>query len=177
MNKIILATGSLVGLAYGTEFFMAWYSQNQYESFTFINRAFGPYWWAYWIMVTCNVISPQLFWFKWMRTNVVAMWVVSIFVNIGMWFERFVITVTSLSRDFLPSSWGYYRPTLFDGLMFFGSFGVFMTLFLLFCRYLPTIAISEVKGVMSASEHAGHLEAEVLAELQGKEPKHVGHAH
>jgi molybdopterin-containing oxidoreductase family membrane subunit len=105
------------------------------------------------------------------------MWVVSIFVNIGMWFERFVITVTSLSRDFLPSSWGYYRPTLFDGLMFFGSFGVFMTLFLLFCRYLPTIAISEVKGVMSLSDHASHLEAEVLAELQGKEPKHVGHAH
>jgi molybdopterin-containing oxidoreductase family membrane subunit len=137
MNKIILATGSLVGLAYGTEFFMAWYSQNQYESFTFINRAFGPYWWAYWIMVTCNVISPQLFWFKWFRTNLVAMWVVSIFVNIGMWFERFVITVTSLSRDFLPSSWGYYSPTLYDGLMFFGSFGVFLTLFLLFCRYLP----------------------------------------
>ncbi|MFM8397422.1 MAG: NrfD/PsrC family molybdoenzyme membrane anchor subunit, partial [Pirellula sp.] len=88
MNKIILATGSLVGLAYGTEFFMAWYSQNQYESFAFINRAFGPYWWAYWIMVTCNVISPQLFWFKWFRTNVVGMWIVSIFVNIGMWFER-----------------------------------------------------------------------------------------
>jgi len=181
MNKIILATGSLVGLAYGTEFFMAWYSQNQYESFTFINRAFGPYWWAYWIMVTCNVISPQLFWFKWFRTNLVGMWIVSIFVNIGMWFERFVITVTSLSRDFLPSSWGYYRPTLYDGLMFFGSFGVFLTLYLLFCRYLPTIAISEVKGVMSAQDHADHAQAAVAAELQGKDPHeahgHSGHGH
>jgi molybdopterin-containing oxidoreductase family membrane subunit len=181
MNKIILATGSLVGLAYGTEFFMAWYSQNQYESFTFINRAFGPYWWAYWIMVTCNVISPQLFWFKWFRTNLVGMWIVSIFVNIGMWFERFVITVTSLSRDFLPSSWGYYRPTLYDGLMFFGSFGVFLTLYLLFCRYLPTIAISEVKGVMSAQDHADHAQAAVAAELQGKDPyegnAHSGHGH
>ncbi len=129
MNKIILATGSLVGLAYATEFFIAWYSKNNAEGFTFMNRAFGPYWWAYWTMVSCNVISPQLFWFKKFRTSPFLMVVVSIFVNIGMWFERFVITVTSLSRDFLPSSWGYFRPTMYDGLMFFGSFGVFMTLF------------------------------------------------
>ena len=156
MNKIILATGSLVGLAYATEFFMAWYSQNQYEGFTFMNRAFGPYWWAYWTMVSCNVISPQLFWFKRLRTSTFWMVVISIFVNIGMWFERFVITITSLSRDFLPSSWGYFRPTLFDGLMFFGSFGVFLSLFLLFCRFLPTIAMSEVKGILSASSHSSH---------------------
>jgi Ni/Fe-hydrogenase subunit HybB-like protein len=162
MNKIILATGSLVGLAYGTEFFIAWYSKNPYEGFTFMNRAFGPYWWAYWIMVSCNVISPQLFWFKKFRTTPWIMVVICIFVNIGMWFERFVITVTSLSRDYLPSSWGYFRPTIFDGLMFFGSFGVFMSLFLLFCRYLPTIAMSEVKGVMSSTEHAEHLQAELL---------------
>jgi Ni/Fe-hydrogenase subunit HybB-like protein len=157
MNKIILATGSLVGLAYATEFFMAWYSKNMYEGFAFINRAFGPYWWAYWIMVSCNVISPQLFWFKYFRTSTFWMFVISIFVNIGMWFERFVITVTSLSRDFIPASWGYFRPTMYDGLMFFGSFGVFMTLFLLFCRFLPVIAISEVKGVMSIEAHReGH---------------------
>ncbi len=156
MNKIILATGSLVGLAYATEFFMAWYSQNPYEYFTFFNRAFGPYWWAYWTMVTCNVISPQLFWFKRLRTSPYAMFVISIFVNIGMWFERFVITVTSLSRDFLPSSWGYFRPTMFDGLMFFGSFGIFVSLFLLFCRFLPTIAMSEVKGILSITKHAAH---------------------
>ncbi len=157
MNKIILATGSLVGLAYATEFFMAWYSKNMFEGFAFLNRAFGPYWWAYWTMVSCNVISPQLFWFKKCRTSPMIMFIISIFVNIGMWFERFVITVTSLSRDFLPSSWGYYNPTMYDGLMFFGSFGVFLTLFLLFCRFLPTIAISEIKGVLSIEAHrAGH---------------------
>ncbi|MCY2973644.1 MAG: polysulfide reductase NrfD [Planctomycetota bacterium] len=153
MNKIILATGSLVGLAYATEFFIAWYSKNQYEGFTFMNRAFGPYWWAYWIMDSCNVISPQLFWFKSLRVSPIWMVVICIFVNIGMWFERFVITVTSLSRDFLPSSWGYFNPTMYDGLMFFGSFGVFMTLFLLFCRFLPIIAISEIKGIMSIEAH------------------------
>jgi molybdopterin-containing oxidoreductase family membrane subunit len=156
MNKIILATGSLVGLAYGTEFFIAWYSQNPYESFAFINRAFGPYWWAYWTMVTCNVISPQLFWFKKMRTSPFWMVVISIFVNIGMWFERFVITITSLSRDFLPSSWGYYSPTAVDGLMLFGSFGVFFTLFLLFCRFLPIVAMSEVKGILAIQNHDKH---------------------
>jgi molybdopterin-containing oxidoreductase family membrane subunit len=153
MNKIILATGTLVGLAYATEFFMAWYSFNPYESDTFINRAAGPYWWAYWIMVSCNVISPQLFWFKKIRTTPWMMVVVCIFVNIGMWFERFVITVTSLSRDFLPSSWGYFSPTWVDISMLIGSFGVFFTLFLLFCRFLPTIAISEIKGVMSIEAH------------------------
>ena len=100
----------MVGYAYAIEFFIAWYSGNPYEQFAFINRAFGPYAWAYWTMVSCNVISPQLFWFKKVRTNPV-LFVVSIFVNIGMWFERFVIVVTSLHRDFLPSSWGYYsRP-------------------------------------------------------------------
>jgi Ni/Fe-hydrogenase subunit HybB-like protein len=156
MNKIILATGSLVGLAYATEFFIAWYSKNTYEVFTFVNRAFGPYAWAYWIMVSCNVISPQLFWFKKCRTTPWIMFVISIFVNIGMWFERFVITVTSLSRDFLPSSWGYFRPTMYDGLMFFGSFGLFMTLFLLFCRFCPVIAISEVKGILAIQNHAAH---------------------
>lgn len=156
MNKIILATGSLVGLAYATEFFIAWYSKNQFEGFTFLNRAFGPYWWAYWIMVSCNVISPQLFWFKKIRTSPVLMVIICIFVNIGMWFERFVITVTSLSRDFLPSSWGYYSPTYVDGLMYFGSFGVFMTLFLLFCRFLPIVAISEVKGILAIQNHEEH---------------------
>ncbi len=159
MNKIILATGSLVGLAYATEFFMAWYSMNPYESFTFVNRAFGPYWWAYWIMVSCNVISPQLFWFKIFRTNPILMWIVSIFVNIGMWFERFVITVTSLSRDFLPSSWGYFTPTWVDIGMLVGSFGLFFTLFSLFCRFLPIVAMAEVKSVMSQHAHAEHRHA------------------
>lgn len=154
MNKIILATGSMVGLAYGTEFFVAWYSKYQYESFAFLNRAFGPYAWAYWIMVSCNVISPQLFWFKKVRTTPWMMVVVCIFVNIGMWFERFVIVITSLSRDFLPGSWGYFSPTWVDIGMLVGSFGLFMTLFLLFCRFLPIVAISEVKGILSLQKHS-----------------------
>lgn len=159
MCKIILATGSMVGLAYTTEFFMAWYSKNPYEFFTFWNRAFGPYWWAYWAMFSCNVITPQLFWFRYFRTNTIVMWIVCIFVNIGMWFERFVIAVTSLTRDFLPSSWGYFSPTWVDIGMLVGSFGLFTTLFLLFCRYLPIVAISEVKGVMSQHAHAEHRHA------------------
>jgi Ni/Fe-hydrogenase subunit HybB-like protein len=147
MCKVIIATGSIVGYAYGMEFFIAWYGGNPYELYAFKNRAFGPYWWAYWTMISCNVISPQLFWFQWCRTSPWFIFIVSIFVNIGMWFERFVIVVTSLHRDYLPSSWGYYSPTRVDILTFVGTFGLFMTLFLLFIRYLPTIAISEAKGV------------------------------
>ena len=147
MNKIILVTGSMVGYAYAMEFFVAWYSASPYESFAFINRMFGPYAWAYWIMVSCNVITPQLFWFKKIRTNIVATFVLSIFVNIGMWFERFVITM-SLHRDFIPSAWDYYTPTMWDLLTLLGSFGLFFTLFILFLKFLPAVAISEVKGVM-----------------------------
>jgi Ni/Fe-hydrogenase subunit HybB-like protein len=157
MNKIILATGTMVGYAYSLEFFIAWYSGNPYEGFTFLNRAFGPYAWAYWIMVSCNVISPQVFWFKKVRTTPWMMFIVSIFVNIGMWFERFVITVTSLANDFLPSSWAYFRPTMIDICTYLGSFGLFFTMFLLFCRYLPVVAISEVKGIMpQAHAHDAH---------------------
>ncbi|HWV37962.1 MAG TPA: NrfD/PsrC family molybdoenzyme membrane anchor subunit [Vulgatibacter sp.] len=157
MNKIILLTGTLVGYAYGMEFFIAWYSGNEYERYAFINRAFGPYAWAYWTMITCNVLSPQFFWFRRFRRSIPVMFALSIVVNIGMWFERFVIIVTSLHRDFLPSSWGYFMPTIWDIAMFIGSFGLFFTLFLLFIRFLPMIAISEVKGVMpQASPHHGH---------------------
>ncbi|MCA9705215.1 MAG: polysulfide reductase NrfD [Myxococcales bacterium] len=148
MAKVILLTGTLVGYAYGMEFFIAWYSGNPYESFLFINRAFGDYSWAYWIMMSCNVISPQLIWFKKIRRSAAALFVLSIFVNIGMWFERFVIVASSLHHDFLPSSWDYYSPTLWDISTLIGSFGLFFTLFCLFLRFLPVIAISEVKGVM-----------------------------
>jgi Ni/Fe-hydrogenase subunit HybB-like protein len=154
MNKIILVTGSVVGYAYATEFFIAWYSGNQYERFTFANRAFGPYWWAYWTMVTCNVISPQFFWFKSLRRSIPVMFILSITTNIGMWFERFVIIVTSLHRDFLPSSWGYFRPTWVDICTFIGTIGLFLTLFLLFARFLPIIAVAEVKGVLANEKHA-----------------------
>jgi Ni/Fe-hydrogenase subunit HybB-like protein len=155
MNKVILATGSMVGYAYAMEFFIAWYSGNPYERFVFENRAFGNYWWAYWTMVSCNVIFPQLFWIKKIRRSVPAMLAVCILVNVGMWFERFVITVTSLSRDFLPGSWNYFKPTAFDYLTFLGSFGLFFTLFLLFVRFLPMIAISEVKGILY-KQNSGH---------------------
>jgi len=148
MAKIILLTGSMVGYAYGMEFFIAWYSGNPYETFAFVNRAFGPYAWAYWIMVSCNVITPQFVWFKKIRRSPTALFILSIFVNIGMWFERFVITVTSLHRDFLPSSWDYYSATIWDVGMLVGSFGLFFTLFCLFIRYLPMIAIAEIKAVM-----------------------------
>ncbi|MDX2178534.1 MAG: NrfD/PsrC family molybdoenzyme membrane anchor subunit [Bryobacteraceae bacterium] len=156
MCKVMLATGMIVGYAYGTEFFIAWYSGNGYEQFAFVNRAFGPYWWAYWSMITCNVITPQIFWFKKCRTSVPIMFVASIFINIGMWFERFVIIVTSLHRDYLPSSWGYFRPTYVDICTFIGTLGLFMTLFLLFIRFLPMIAISEVKGVLAHENHVAH---------------------
>jgi Ni/Fe-hydrogenase subunit HybB-like protein len=174
MNKIIMATGTMVGYAYGMEFFIAWYSGSEYEQFTFISRAFGPYAWAYWTMITCNVMIPQLFWIQKVRRSIVATFIISIFVNIGMWFERFVIIVTSLSRDFLPSSWGYFRPTIIDISTFVGTFGLFFTLFLLFIRYLPMIALSEVKGVLpSADPHAhGHDEHEVHGEA-----KEVAHGH
>jgi len=154
MNKVILATGMMVGYAYAMEFFIAWYGGNRYEQFAFINRATGPYAWAYWIMVSCNVISPQVFWFKKARTSIPIMMVVAILVNIGMWFERFVITISSLSRDFVPSSWDYFRPTLVDIGMLIGSFGLFFTLFLLFLRFLPMIAMAEVKTVMNRPKQA-----------------------
>jgi len=157
MNKIILVTGSMVGYAYLTEFFIAWYSGVEFEVFAFINRALGPYAWAYWIMFLCNVITPQIFWFKKLRRSIPVMFVASIFVNIGMWFERFVITVTSLSRDYLPSSWDYYSPTIWDILTFVGSFGLFFSFFLLFLRFLPMVALAEVKAVLpEADPHHYH---------------------
>lgn len=161
MNKVIILTGSIVGIAYITEFFIAWYSGNEYEMFTFFNRAFGPYAWAYWIMMTCNVITPQLFWFKNIRRNVVLTFIISIFVNIGMWFERFVIVVTSLHRDFLPSSWAMYSPSIVEVGLYVGTLGLFFTLFLLFIRVFPVIAIAEVKTVIKSSdEHQNHADHE-----------------
>ncbi|MFA8434505.1 MAG: NrfD/PsrC family molybdoenzyme membrane anchor subunit [Marinifilaceae bacterium] len=151
MNKIIIATGSIVGIAYITELFIAWYSGVEYEQYAFLNRATGPYWWAYWIMMSCNVISPQLLWIKKLRRNLVFTFILSIFINIGMWFERFVIIVTSLHRDYLPSSWSMYKPTLVEVGIFIGTLGIFFTCFLLFIRVFPVIAIAEVKSVLKSS--------------------------
>ena len=168
MNKIIMVTGSIVGIAYLTELFIAWYSGSEYEMYAFANRIAGPYWWAYWTMMTCNVISPQLFWFKKIRTSIPISWVLSIVVNIGMWFERFVIIVTSLHRDYIPSSWAMFYPTWVDVGIFVGSIGVFFTLFLLFLRFLPGIAVAEVKLLLKSASlqqktkliKEGHLDAE-----------------
>jgi molybdopterin-containing oxidoreductase family membrane subunit len=156
MNKVILATGMMVGLAYGTEFFIAWYSGVAVEQFAFLNRAFGPYTWAYWIMVSCNVLSPQLFWFKKLRRSIPVMMIIVILVNVGMWFERFVIVVTSLHRDFLPSSWGMFVPTLYDVGILLGSFGLFFTLVILFTKALPVVSISEVKAVSDGAQPSHH---------------------
>jgi Ni/Fe-hydrogenase subunit HybB-like protein len=156
MCKITLATGTIVGYAYGMEFFIAWYGANPNEGFAFVNRAFGHYAWAYWIMISCNVITPQFFWFKSIRHNTSLVWILSIFVNVGMWFERFVIIVTSLARDFLPSSWGYYSPSIVEIFTFFGTFGVFSVLFLLFIRFLPIMPMAELKAVTpQADVHGG----------------------
>ena len=151
MNKIIIATGSIVGIGYITELFMGWYSGNIYEKFLMMNRMMGPYWWAYWLMMTCNVVSPQLFWIKKLRRNVVFTFILSIFINIGMWMERFVIVVISLHRDFLPSSWAMYRPTITEVSLFVGTLGIFFTFFLLFIRFFPVIAIAEVRSVLKTS--------------------------
>ncbi len=148
MTKVIILTGGIVTLSYATEFFMAWYSGNGYEQFVFLNRAMGPFAWAYWVMVGCNLLTPQFFWFKKIRTNMMMVFILSIFINIGMWFERFVIIVTSLHRDFLPSAWAMYTPSYVEIATLIGSFGLFFTLFMLFIRYLPIISIGEVKSVL-----------------------------
>jgi Ni/Fe-hydrogenase subunit HybB-like protein len=148
MCKVLVFTGSVVGLAYLSELFVAWYSAGPYEQFVFMNRAFGPFAWAFWTMVACNVLVPQLLWLRKVRENLLAVFVLSLLVNVGMWFERFVIIVTSLHRDFLPSSWTSYVPSAVEVATLVGSFGLFLTLFLLFCRFVPMIAASEVKSVL-----------------------------
>ncbi len=159
MNKIILVTGSMVGYAYMMELFIAWYSAAEYEGFAFLNRATGQHWWAYWTMIFCNVVAPQLFWVRRFRQSIPIMYFVVMCVNVGMWFERFVIVI-SLEQDFLPSSWGYFSPTWVDLATLAGSFGLFLTLFLLFIRFLPVLAIAELKAVMPQAhvhthEHGG----------------------
>ena len=148
MAKLVLTTSCLVGLSYTIEFFTALYVGNQYESFTFLNRAFGPLAWGFAVMVACNVLIPQLFWFRGVRHQLLAVFVICILVNVGMWMERFVIIVTSLERDFLPSTWSSYVPTLIELATLAGSFGLFFTCFLIFCRVLPVVAMAEVKGVL-----------------------------
>lgn len=177
MNKVIVLTGSVVGCAYLTELFMAWYAAVPYEFATFYKyRAAGPLGWSYWIMMTCNVITPQVFWFRKMRRNIVVTFVMSIIVNIGMWFERFVIICTSLYRDYLPSSWSYYRPSWPEVGFYMGTFGLFFTCFFLFAKYFPVIAVAEIKFVLKTSgESFKKNNMEPLEPLSAEEFAH--HAH
>jgi len=155
MNKVIVLTGSIVGCAYLTELFIAWYGQNPYEWWAFRqNRVniFSPYGWAYYGMMFCNVVSPQLFWSEKLRRNVTFTFFMSVLINVGMWFERFVIIVTSIYRDFLPSSWStYYSPTVWEIGFYLGTFGLFFTCYFLFAKYFPVIALAEVKAILKTS--------------------------
>ena len=159
MCKLIVGTSLLIGYAYGVELFAAWFGGNRVEQYTFRNRVLGPYGWCFGVMVVCNVLIPQLFWFRWFRTTPWVMFIISIFINFGMWFERFVIVATSLSRDYLPSSWKPFHPTSADVLQLLGGFGLFSTFFLLFVRFLPMIAVSEVKACLPAAvpRHLGRV--------------------
>jgi len=165
MNIIVMVTGSIVGIAYITELFMAWYSGVEYEQYAFLNRTSGPYWWAYATMMTCNVISPQLFWFKKIRTSIAASFILSIMVNIGMWFERFVIIVTSLHRDYLPSSWAMFHPTLYDMGVYLFTFGFFFTAFFLFAKFFPVINIVEIKSILKSDSEKKPLPEAVVEKV------------
>jgi len=156
MAKVMLLTGSMVGFSYGTEFFAAWYGGNLYEFATIFGRAVGPYAWAFWTMVACNAAAPQLLWSRRVRASVPVLFILSVLVNVGMWFERFVIIVTSLHRSYLPSSWVMYRPTLIEIGTLIGSFGLFFTCFLLFIQALPMIAIWEIKADAAIGSEGAH---------------------
>jgi molybdopterin-containing oxidoreductase family membrane subunit len=156
MAKVMLATGLIVGYGYVMEFFTGWYSDNPYEFFVAMNRMFGPYKHVYWALIFCNLIAPQLLWFSRIRRSVKVLFGMSLVVNVGMWLERFVIVVTSLHRDFLPSSWGMYEATRWDWFIFIGTIGLFVTLMFLFIRFLPMISIFEMRELVSeTSTHEG----------------------
>jgi len=152
MSKVMLATGLIVGYGYMMEAFMAWYSANQFEQYMILNRMTGPYAAYYWVLMLCNIVIPQLLWSRRVRRNVALLFVISIVVNVGMWLERYVIVVTSLHRDFLPSSWGTYSGTIFDWTMYLGSIGLFLTLLFLFIRFLPVISIFEMRALVKETE-------------------------
>jgi molybdopterin-containing oxidoreductase family membrane subunit len=152
MAKVILATGLIVAYGYLTEFFIAWYSGNEFEQFGFYNRAFGPYAPAFWAMIAANVLIPQLLWSRRVRRNLSILFLISLVVNVGMWFERYIIVVTSLHRDFIPAAWGYYDATFFDWATYIGTLGLFFSLMFLFIRVLPLISIFEMRELVAETE-------------------------
>jgi Ni/Fe-hydrogenase subunit HybB-like protein len=152
MAKVMLATGLIVAYGYMMEAFFGWYSANEYESYMIWNRMTGPYAYFYWALILCNVIVPQFLWSKKVRSNLLVLWLISLVVGVGMWLERFVIIVVSLHRDFLPSSWGMYSPTMWDWTMFIGTIGLFFSLLFLFIRFLPIISIFEMRTILPQAE-------------------------
>jgi molybdopterin-containing oxidoreductase family membrane subunit len=170
MNKVIVLTGSIVGVAYLTELFISWYGQNPYEAAAFKNRwdITTPYAWSYYLMMGCNVLSPQVFWFRKLRRNILLTFFMSVLVNIGMWFERFVIIVTSIYRDYLPSSWStYYAPSIYEVGFYMGTFGLFFTCYFLFSKFFPVIALAEIKHILkkngeSYKANMGGIEADTV---------------
>jgi Ni/Fe-hydrogenase subunit HybB-like protein len=152
MAKVMLATGLMVGYGYAVEGFTSWYSADTYEMFMSQNRLFGPYAFTYWSLLTCNILAPQILWFKRARQNPVLLFVVALIVNTGMWLERYIIVVTSLHRDFLPSSWGMYSGTFWDYATYIGTIGLFLSLFFLFIRFLPMISIFEMRTILPSAE-------------------------
>jgi len=152
MGKVLLATGLIVGYGYMMEAFMAYYSGNVYERFMILNRMTGTYSPIYWTLIACNIVTPQFLWFRKVRAKIGALFAIAMVVNLGMWLERFVIVITSLHRDFLPSSWGTYIPTRWDFATFFGTVGLFLFLFFLFIRYLPLISIFEMRTLVASEE-------------------------
>jgi molybdopterin-containing oxidoreductase family membrane subunit len=176
MNKIIVTTGSIVGIAYLTELFVAWYSQNPFEGHQFMqSRAnlFTPYGWAYYIMMSCNVLSPQIFWSRKMRRNLTVTFFMSVIVNIGMWFERFVIIVNSIYRDYIPSAWAtYYSPTIWEVGFYLGTFGLFFTCYFLFSKFFPVIALAEIKHILKRS---GDGFKEKMGEAEKETPEAFAH--
>jgi len=176
MNKIIVLTGSIVGIAYLTELFIAWYSMSPYENFAFMqNRVnpLSPYGWAYYIMMGCNVLSPQIFWFRKLRRNLTVTFFMSVIVNIGMWFERFVIIVTSIYREYLPSGWStYYAPTIWEVGFYLGTFGLFFTFYFLFSKFFPVIALAEIKHIL---KKAGENYKEKMGAEESETPETFAH--
>ncbi|MCC7401463.1 MAG: polysulfide reductase NrfD [Chitinophagaceae bacterium] len=178
MNKIILLTGSIVGIAYLTELFVAWYSANPYENFAFWDTRANlnsPYGWAYYCMMSCNVLFPQIFWIRKMRRNLLVTFFMSVIVNIGMWFERFVIIVTSVHRDYLPSAWGpYYSPTIWEVGFYLGTFGLFFTCYFLFVKFFPVVAFAEIKHILKKS---GESYKNNMAELEHESMEDFANIH
>ena len=167
MAKVMLVTGLIVAYGYGTEAFIAWYSGDKFEMFVPFNRVTGPYWWTYYLLILCNVLAPQVLWMKKARTNVVLLFVLSLIINVGMWLERFVIIVTSLHRDFLPSSWGRYAPTFWDWSTYIGTIGLFLALLFLFLRFLPMISIFEMRTILPGAKVDEDVAAALEADTGG----------